>query len=141
MVKVCGIPRSRAGGGVAQERGEVVGAVAVALDEARDVAHGADGFIGDVFDLDEILAGLRGIAIRCEDVLRDERDAAEAAEAAADLVMQVLRDLLAQQFHFDSARAALPQRVEQHGGQCRSTRSAQHPPADDRQPAADRDFA
>jgi hypothetical protein len=100
-------------GGFTQQRGEVVGTVAVALDQARDVAHGADGFVGDVFDLGEVVARLRGVVVAGEDVLRDERD---AAEAAPDLIVQIPRDALAQGFHLAESRTPLSHGPSDGGG-------------------------
>lgn len=96
-------------GGLAQERGQVVGAVALALYEAGDVAHGTHGFIGDGFDLREVCAGVLVIG---QDVLGDERD---AAEAAADFVMQILSDALAQPLQLGLAGFSLTMQPDEHG--------------------------
>ena len=56
---------------------------------------------------------LRGIVAAGEDVLSDESD---AAEAAADLVVQIPRDALPQGLHLAESGASLPVQPDEKSG-------------------------
>ena len=89
---------------------EVIGAVALTLHEACDVAHGVHGFVGDVFDLGKVGACVGSVRCGGEKVLGDEGN---AAEATADLVVKVLSDACAQALDLLGAGFALMTKPEE----------------------------
>jgi hypothetical protein len=92
---------------------EIVQACVVGTDQPHDVAHRIGCSSRDSVDFLQVVSQQRSVVQVEHGQLADQRD---AAQVAADIVVQVAGDLIAQRLNLPLAEPTLPQHGETHAG-------------------------